>query len=78
MLKNATGYIFTLAAIALVGIIVLIAIGKTVPTELWAIGLGIITGGLGIATPTVTVATTPAPAGTPVAAATAPIPPPGG
>ena len=33
MLKNATGYIFTLAAIALVGIIVLIATHSTVVGE---------------------------------------------
>ena len=52
MPKNATFYIFALALVALVGVIVLLCLNKTVPTELWGLAVALISGGLGIAQPT--------------------------
>lgn len=43
-----------LAALCIVGAVVLVAINKTVPAELWAIAFAALTGGAGIAVPTVT------------------------
>ncbi len=61
-LKNATTYIFLLAAITIIGIVVLVALGKTVPSELTYLATGLVGGGLGISVPSVSV-TTAAPAG---------------
>ena len=49
--KNATAFIFALATITIGGIIVLVALNKTVPSELWYIAVALLSGGLGIATP---------------------------
>ena len=80
MLKNATGYIFALALVALVGVVVLLCLNKAVPTELWTALTLLLGGGLGISQPTSSapVSTGPAPAGVPVAAASAPFAPPVG
>lgn len=43
--------IFVLALAALVGIVILLLMGKPIPAGLWAIALGLITGGLGITIP---------------------------
>lgn len=62
-LKNATSYVFALLAITIVGIIVLIAINKVVPKELWGF-LALLGGGtLGIATPS---SGSPPPPGSPL------------
>ena len=80
MLKNATGYIFALALVALVGVVVLLCLNKAVPTELWTALTLLLGGGLGISSPTPAVSSTipPAPVGTPVAASTGPLVPPVG
>jgi hypothetical protein len=67
-LANSTAYIAGLALVTLVGAIVLLALGKTVPVELWGALTLLLGGGLGIAQPTPSttptpVAPTPAPAG---------------
>ena len=68
MLKNATGYIFALALVNLVGVLVLLATKVAVPTELWASLTLLLGGGLGISSP--------APVGIARAADTAPVLPP--
>ena len=65
-LANSTAYIAGLALVTLVGAIVLLALGKTVPVELWGALTLLLGGGLGIAQPTSspsTVSPAPAPAG---------------
>lgn len=49
---NAAAYAFILAAIGLVGSIVLAAMNKTIPANLWVVTIGALTGGAGIAIPT--------------------------
>ena len=64
MLKNSTTYVYALLAIVIVGIIVLSAVGKTVPAELYGFGAALLGGGLGITNPTTSTAVpaaTPAP-----------------
>ena len=54
---------FALAALCIVGAVVLLAINKTVPEDLWTIAFASLTGGAGIAIPTpTTTSTTAAPA----------------
>ena len=50
---------FALAALCIVGAIVLVAINKTVPPELWAIAFASLTGGAGIAVPQTVTPTVP-------------------
>lgn len=44
-------YAFALAALCIVGAVVLTALSKTVPAELWAVAFAALTGGAGIAVP---------------------------
>ena len=66
MLKNSTTYVYALLAIVIVGIIVLSAVGKTVP-ELYGFGAALLGGGLGITNPTTSTAV-------PTATPAAPVP----
>jgi hypothetical protein len=75
-LKNATTYIFVLAAITIIGIVVLVALGKTVPSELTYLATGLVGGGLGISVPSVSVTTTAPAAPAVVYPAPAPVTPP--
>jgi hypothetical protein len=67
MLKNSTTYVYALLAIVIVGIIVLSAVGKTVPAELYGFGAALLGGGLGITNPTTSTAV-------PTATPAAPVP----
>lgn len=58
-MKNIALIAIALAALCVVGAVVLVALNKAVPPELWAIAFASLTGGAGIAVPTVT--TTQAP-----------------
>ena len=49
-LKSATTYLFVLATVAVIGVIVIVCLGKTVPSELWLLLSGLTGGGL-VATP---------------------------
>ena len=60
-MRTTAAAVFGLAAIVLVGIIVLLGIGKTVPTELWGIGVALVSGGLGITVPTAITSSTTTP-----------------
>lgn len=78
-MKNIALIAIGLAALCVIGAVVLVAINKTVPAELWAIAFASLTGGAGIAVPTVAVpsaATPVATVQTPTPAAPAPAPPP--
>jgi hypothetical protein len=61
--KNVALIAISLAALCVIGAVVLVALNKTVPPELWAIAFASLTGGAGIAVPTVTT-TTPTPPST--------------
>lgn len=52
MFKQMAVLAFALAALCVVGAIILTAIGKTVPTDLWTLAFASLTGGAGIAIPT--------------------------
>jgi hypothetical protein len=58
-MKNIALVAIALAALCVIGAVVLVALNKAVPPELWAIAFAALTGGAGIAVPTVTT-TTPA------------------
>jgi hypothetical protein len=68
-MKNIALIAIALAALCVVGAVVLVALNKTVPPELWAIAFASLTGGAGIAVPTVTTTTT-TPAQTPTTTTT--------
>ena len=51
---NMALYAFIIAAIGLVGAIVLAAMSKTIPTNLWTVTLAALAGGAGISYPTAT------------------------
>ena len=59
-MKNIALIAVGLAALCVIGAVVLVAINKTVPAELWAIAFAALTGGAGIAVPAVS-ATAPTP-----------------
>ena len=66
-MKNIAFVAIGLAALCVVGAVVLVALGKTVPAELWAIAFAALTGGAGIAVPTAVAAPAPAPVPAPAA-----------
>jgi len=51
MPKNPTVYAFVVAIIGIVGAVILVAMNKTVPDQLWVITGGAGVGGLGMAVP---------------------------
>lgn len=75
-MKNIALIAIALAALCVVGAVVLVAINKTVPAELWAIAFASLTGGAGIAVPTVAATPVATVQMTPAAAVAAPPAPP--
>jgi hypothetical protein len=67
---------FILAGIGLIGAIVLAAMSKTIPSNLWTVTLAALAGGAGISIPVPAAAAAPASASTPVAPSTPLLPPP--
>jgi ABC-type Fe3+ transport system substrate-binding protein len=57
-LKDGPVAAFILAGAGVVGAIVLTALNKTVPTELWALTSALLGGGLGITNPSASASTT--------------------
>ncbi len=51
MTKNIPLIAFALVALCVIGAVVLVAMSKPVPTELWALAFAALTGGAGIAAP---------------------------
>lgn len=51
MPKNPSFHAFIITALTVIGAVVLLAMGKTVPDQLWAIAGGSFVGGIGAAIP---------------------------